>query len=326
MPDQWAIDGTVFELDDELYFAYSGWPHDDNGSGRDQDQSQPDHRGHLTNGCSKQHQHKLSHGNSSSKQQEAHRSDKDVNNDKGNNTMVTPATTTTTKSKDDLGLVQHLFLVRLEDPTTAGSKPVAISQPTQPWETTHDAKGAHAINEGPQWLASPDGQWRGLAYSCAGSWTHEYKMATLEYVGGGAPVLSPSSWRKSEAPLLQTQTQTGNRCSADEGGGPFGPGHGSFLHVGNGNVVAIYHATDSPSDGWANRRARAQRVAFTDKGPYMGSVSGIEGTTKRGIMARVRAKLARGEKRTPNGKEALRALLDGRDMHTCVGEKATRQK
>ena len=23
---QWAIDGTVFEIDNELYFAYSGWP------------------------------------------------------------------------------------------------------------------------------------------------------------------------------------------------------------------------------------------------------------------------------------------------------------
>ncbi|KAJ3559998.1 hypothetical protein NPX13_g9463 [Xylaria arbuscula] len=28
MPDQWAIDGTVFELDDQLYLAYSGWPLD----------------------------------------------------------------------------------------------------------------------------------------------------------------------------------------------------------------------------------------------------------------------------------------------------------
>src|SRR5947207_4949987 len=26
MPDQWAIDGTVIELDDYLYMVYSGWP------------------------------------------------------------------------------------------------------------------------------------------------------------------------------------------------------------------------------------------------------------------------------------------------------------
>ena len=25
-PNQWAIDGTVFELNHTLYFAYSGWP------------------------------------------------------------------------------------------------------------------------------------------------------------------------------------------------------------------------------------------------------------------------------------------------------------
>ncbi|KAI3324586.1 glycoside hydrolase family 43 protein [Xylariaceae sp. AK1471] len=247
MPDQWAIDGTVFELEGQLYLAYSGWPLDNN----------------------------------------------------SNNS--------TTKNKNNSGLVQQLFLMRLDDPTMANSRPVAISLPTQPWEITRDQNGAHAINEGPQWLSSPDGRWRGLVYSCAGSWTHEYKMATLEYLGG-AP-LDASSWQKSKAALLQTPTRKRSGNS-----GPFGPGHGSFLDVGNGNVIAVYHATDSPSDGWENRRARVQRVAFTEKGPYMGRAFGVEGLNKSGLVARIRARLGTKVRCNSNGKEALRALLDGRNM------------
>ncbi|KAI1425112.1 glycosyl hydrolase [Xylaria sp. FL1777] len=193
MPDQWAIDGTVFELEDQL----------------------------------------------------------------GGN-----ATTTTA---DTSGLVQQLFLMRLSDPSTAGSRPVTISLPQQPWEITRDHNGDHAINEGPQWLASPDGRWRGLVYSCAGSWTHEYKMATLRYRGGEP--LEASSWQKSRAPLLQTRKRSGP--------GPFGPGHGSFLDLGDGDIIAVYHATDGPDDGWGNRRARVQRVTFTEQGPYMGKSFGV---------------------------------------------------
>ncbi|KAI8623973.1 glycoside hydrolase family 43 protein [Xylariaceae sp. FL1651] len=243
-PDQWAIDGTVFELNDQLYFAYSGWP----GNHHD------------------------------------------------------PAS----------DLVQQLFLLRLDDPTTAGSLPVAISAPQQPWEITRDADGtAHAINEGPQWLAAPDGRWRGLVYSCAGSWTHEYKMAALTYRGGGSP-LDPASWVKASTPLLcssSSSSSSSSKRSAGVGaGGPFGPGHGSFLDVGGGNVVAVYHATDRPDDGWENRRARVQRVAFTDRGP--GKLKGVAS----GLVERIKARLSRkrgGDLVDPAGEEDLRALLEG---------------
>lgn len=60
------------------------------------------------------------------------------------------------------------------------------------------------------------------------------------------------------------------------GHGPWGPGHGSFMHVGD-DTVAVYHATDGPGDGWENRKARMQRVVWTPQGPWMGDGVGVLG-------------------------------------------------
>ena len=242
-PDQWAIDGTVFELNDTLYFAYSGWP-----LGLDVDS--------IVDG------------------------DRRVGGGFAD-------------------LMQEIYITQLEDPITAvaGSDgvatssppppppdhrlhqqlqkqqpqqlPAVISRPDREWEFTMGLHGRHGVNEGPQFLRSPDGGWAGLVYSCGGSWTAEYKMATLRYLGGDP--LSPASWRKSAAPLVETRDPMG----------PWGPGHGSFLDLSDGNrdrdrdgdgdggnVVAIFHATDNPTDGWVGRRARVQRVMFTPDGPF----------------------------------------------------------
>ncbi|KAI1774734.1 glycoside hydrolase family 43 protein [Hypoxylon cercidicola] len=246
MPDQWAIDGTVFTINGELYFVYSGWP--------------------LENGSQ-------------------------------------------AAADDCSDLVQQLFIMKLDDPTTAASGAVVISHPQHPWEITREGNGTdHGINEGPQFLHSPDGLWQGLVYSCAGSWTHEYKMGVLRYVGGDP--LDAGSWRKGEDPLVQTLNRHG-------GEGPFGPGHGSFLTFPGGEVVAVYHATDTPTDGWDNRRARAQRVAFTDEGPYMGRSFGMQesgASGDRGLVKRIKQRLgrhARGRQEPP-GERSLRVLLGPR--------------
>ncbi|KAI0126541.1 alpha-L-arabinofuranosidase II [Xylariales sp. AK1849] len=213
MPDQWAIDGTIFELNQELYFVYSGWPLDD-------------------------------------------------------------------RSKSDL--IQQLFIVKLADPVTAGSRPVMISAPEQPWEFTRDGNGAHGINEGPQFLESPNARWKGIVFSCAGSWTHEYKLAVLHYTGGDP--LHPRSWLKGQEPLLQ---------AAGQGKGPWGPGHGTFLALGQ-QMVCVFHATDSPTDGWNNRKARCQQVLFTENGPYMGVHCGVgnrEQPRKGGLMRAIRREI-----------------------------------
>lgn len=93
-------------------------------------------------------------------------------------------------------------------------------------------------------------------------------MNTLRFVGGDP--LSPESWEKSMKPLLQ---------NGPHGNGPWGPGHGSFIHLGS-NTVCIYHATDGPGDGWGNRKARVQRLEWTANGPSMGDGVGPLGGTE----------------------------------------------
>lgn len=203
---QWAIDGTVFELDNDLYFAYSGWPLE----------QAPDDYDERT---------------------------------------------------------QQLFIARMSDPTTLSSAPVMISHPDREWERSGEA----GINEGPQFLSSPDGtSWRGLVYSCAGSWTKDYKMATLQFLGGDP--LRPEAWKKSDEPLLQN--------SDDRHGskGPFGPGHGNFVRVGD-ETMAVFHATDGPGDGHSGRKCRLQRVEFgVDGRPFMGGCVG-EVTRDLGVFS-----------------------------------------
>ena len=195
MPEeQWAIDGTVFELKGAHYFVYSGWP-----------------RGEC---------------------------ESDLN--------------------------QELFIMSLDTPIRAGSAPVRISKPSETWEQTRDSNGLHGINEGPQWLAAPNNSWCGIVYSCGGSWTCEYKMGVLHFQGGDP--LNPASWRKDMMPLLQSKSS---------GRGPFGPGHGNFISRGD-RVLGIFHATDEPTDGWNNRKARAQIITWSQHGPYMGKYIGTE--------------------------------------------------
>ncbi|TID24997.1 glycoside hydrolase family protein [Venturia nashicola] len=187
---QWQIDGTIFPINDRLYFAYSGWP---------------------------------------------------------------------LEQRDASEKTQELFIVEMSDATTAISQPVQICVPNESWERSGDS----GVNEGPQFLSSPHGNWIGLAYSCAGSWTKDYKMNTLYYSGGDP--LACGSWHKSRRPLIQN---AGNGRA-----GPFGPGHGSFVNV-NGETWAVYHATDREDQGWDGRKARVQRVLWGTDGPEMGGCVG----------------------------------------------------
>ena len=153
---------------------------------------------------------------------------------------------------------QEIYIIEMTSPTQCTGHPIRISTPDLQFEFS----GSSGINEGPQFLCSPDGRWMGLAYSCAGSWTHEYKMNVLYWTGGHP--LDPRSWAKSNHPLLQ--------ASRDDSP-PYGPGHGNFVLVngpGGTEVWGVFHATDAKT-GWEGRKARVMRVGWGHGGPYMGS-------------------------------------------------------
>ncbi|EXX88487.1 alpha-N-arabinofuranosidase, partial [Paenibacillus darwinianus] len=120
-------------------------------------------------------------------------------------------------------------------------------QPDLEWEK---AGGPPYINEG-QSILKKDGNVF-LVYSGAGSWTPFYSLGMLSLKAGGDP-LAAADWTKSLEPLLQM----------DEEAGVFGPGHNSFVPSPDGTEDwIVYHATSGISDGWNNRKARAQRVIW----------------------------------------------------------------
>lgn len=175
MPDNWAIDATVFSPDgQELYCCWSGWP---------------------------------------------------------------PGDTSDTQ--------QDLFLIKMRRPEEAiEGTSICISHAELPWERPDG--GRRGVNEGPTWVNTP--AFRGIVYSAHGSWTSEYKLALLAFVGGDP--LRPEHWVKRSTPLL----------ISDRGkGGPFGPGHASFITSpvpGDSRVFCVYHATANEGEGWSNRKAR----------------------------------------------------------------------
>jgi GH43 family beta-xylosidase len=152
---------------------------------------------------------------------------------------------------------QEIYIIAMTSPTEVTGAPTRISTPDLQFEYS----GTSGINEGPQFLCSPDGKWMGIVYSCAGSWTSEYKMNVLYYTGG--PPLDIHSWAKSANPLL--------KASRDDTP-PYGPGHGNFVLVdgpAGPEVWGVFHATDAKT-GWEGRKARVMRVGWGQGGPFMG--------------------------------------------------------
>jgi GH43 family beta-xylosidase len=152
---------------------------------------------------------------------------------------------------------QEIYIAAMSSATECQGTPVRISRPDLEFEFS----GKSGVNEGPQFLCSRDGGWMGIVYSCAGSWTSEYKMNVLCYCGGDP--LDIRSWKKSNRPLLM---------SSRDDTPPYGPGHGNFVFIdgsGGPEVWGVFHATDEKT-GWEGRKARLMRVGWDEKGPFMG--------------------------------------------------------
>lgn len=139
---------------------------------------------------------------------------------------------------------QDLFLIKMASPEEAiADTLVCISKADQPWERPDD--GRRGVNEGPTWVNFQG--FKGIVYSAHGSWTSEYKLALLTLVGEDP--LKPESWVKRQEPFM---------VSDRDQGGPFGPGHASFLPSphNEGKIFCIYHGTEKCGEGWNNRKAR----------------------------------------------------------------------
>jgi GH43 family beta-xylosidase len=89
---------------------------------------------------------------------------------------------------------QNLYIAPLGSPLEIVGERVCISTPEHTWEQT----GTPHVNEAPQVLAR-DGRLF-IIYSASGSWTDDYCLGQLSYVGGR--VDSKEAWRKESVPVF----------------------------------------------------------------------------------------------------------------------------
>jgi GH43 family beta-xylosidase len=127
---------------------------------------------------------------------------------------------------------QNIYIARMHNPWTIASDRVCLSRPEHDWER----QGYPHVNEGPQVLQR--GGRTFIIYSASGSWTDDYCLGQLSYLGGDP--LSPGSWRKEPRPVF-AKTDT-----------IFGPGHASFVAL-DGQDYIIYHAARRSQAGWARQ-------------------------------------------------------------------------
>jgi GH43 family beta-xylosidase len=139
---------------------------------------------------------------------------------------------------------QNIYIARMSNPWTIASDRVCLSRPEHDWEKN----GYPHVNEGPQALIH-NGQIF-IIYSASGSWTDDYCLGQLTYLGGD--LLNPASWRKETQPVF-SRTDT-----------IFAPGHASFVKVEDQDYI-IYHAARSSQAGWA-RQIRAKPFTWNNDG------------------------------------------------------------
>ncbi|RCI16638.1 hypothetical protein L249_2570 [Ophiocordyceps polyrhachis-furcata BCC 54312] len=145
---------------------------------------------------------------------------------------------------DNSDTQQDLFVASMASPVeVVGDTMTCICHASKAWERPDD--GTRGIAEGPTWVDFAG--FRGIVYSAYGSWTSEYKLGLMALEGNDP--LRAKSWSKRSAPLLM---------SDKDHGGPFGPGHASFLPspYNDGRIYCIYHGTANYGEGWGNRKAR----------------------------------------------------------------------
>ncbi|WP_390624196.1 family 43 glycosylhydrolase [Fodinicola feengrottensis] len=113
-------------------------------------------------------------------------------------------------SKADSLNVNSLVIAPMSNPWTTSGPPVALSRPTNSWETH-----IRPVNEGPTVLRHKGKLF--IVFSVSACESPDYSLAMLTFTGSN--VLDPASWTKSTTPVF-TRSDTN---------WVFGPGHNSFF-------------------------------------------------------------------------------------------------
>lgn len=142
---------------------------------------------------------------------------------------------------------QNLYIAPMDNPWTIGGRRTLISRPEHGWEMS-----TAPINEAPQVLRNRERGKLFIVFSADASWTTDYKMGLLEWVGGD--VCDPAAWKKLPRPIFN------------------GGGHGCFVNAG-GEQHVVYHRKLTAEPGWADREIRIERLTWDAAGyPVFGSV------------------------------------------------------
>ncbi|MDQ3130458.1 MAG: glycoside hydrolase family 43 protein, partial [Acidobacteriota bacterium] len=147
---------------------------------------------------------------------------------------------------------QNLYIAPMSNAWSISGERVCISTPEYRWEKV----GAPYVNEAPQILKNDRQIY--IIYSASGSWTDDYCLGQLTYVGGN--VLKNDSWVKNDKPVFSKTDKV------------FGPGHACFLKSPDEKENwIVYHAAKHSGAGW-NRNVRSQKFSWnTDGSPNFGT-------------------------------------------------------
>lgn len=146
----------------------------------------------------------------------------------------------------------HLFIAKMDTPTSIVGTGVKIVTPELPWEIVR-----FRVAEGPAILHRNGRLF--MTYSASAT-DANYCLGMLT-ADENADLLDPASWKKSQEPVLKSHDE--NKV--------FGPGHNSFVKTPEGEDVIIYHARnyrDIVGDPLRdpNRHTRAQLIKWNPDG------------------------------------------------------------
>ncbi len=164
---------------------------------------------------------------------------------------------------------QDIYLCKMSNPWTCVGPRVRISDPQFEWEQHGslyrpgpDDKPIVLVNEGPQFLKSPNGRIN-IIFSASGCWTDYYALGMI-YAAPDADLMNPSSWKKHPTPVFWANNVKGTHAA----------GHNSFFKSPDGSQNWIlYHANSEAGQGCGKERSpRMQPFTFSANGtPVFGS-------------------------------------------------------